>query len=115
MGVTPLDWACITGLRFRGETIRVTPGSVSADDAMRILGFDAGDITRNSIKASALKGGPGFYEETCGGQALDQRRRRLLLYLLVSCFFPNNSSRFPFDYAALVDFPDGQADRKSVV
>ena len=40
-------------------------------------------------------------------QEIFRRRRRLLLYLIMSCFLSNNGTLFPAAYVWMVDFPDG--------
>ena len=105
LGVTPFEWAIITGLRFGGVPVQTREGTV--ENVERVLGISRYEIRDRRIPGSSLSGGPYFYTiEVEDEQELFRRRRHLLFYLIVSCFLRNNGTLFPDSYVGMVDFLD---------
>ncbi|KAF7124135.1 hypothetical protein RHSIM_Rhsim12G0165100 [Rhododendron simsii] len=66
LGVMPLDWAVITGIRFGGDPVRCLPSSVTSADVTRVLGINSNVIKEHRLSASALRGEDGFFRSVLG-------------------------------------------------
>ena len=68
LGVTPLDWAAITGLRFAGEPVACR--HIGVVEMTIITGIPAESIQGHRVSASVLRGEPGLYTLGAHGHTL---------------------------------------------
>ncbi|KAL7198026.1 hypothetical protein ACSBR2_020529 [Camellia fascicularis] len=92
IGPTPMDWTMITGLRFKGQRIKLNP-KYEMSKALELLGVELEAITDGKIHLSNITP---TVEEVKEAPKSDETKailfRRFFLYFLGSCFLSNNRS-----------------------
>nr|XP_027068652.1 protein MAIN-LIKE 1-like isoform X2 [Coffea arabica] len=92
IGPTPVDWAMVTGLQFKGESIRFNH-QFEMIKALELLGVESAAVTEGKIRLSSIT--PTMEEvkmAPANNEAKSVMFRRLFLYVVASCFFNNNRS-----------------------
>ncbi|XP_027175437.1 protein MAIN-LIKE 1-like isoform X1 [Coffea eugenioides] len=92
IGPTPVDWAMVTGLQFKGESIRFNH-QFEMSKALELLGVESAAVTEGKIRLSSIT--PTIEEvkmAPANNEAKSVMFRRLFLYVVASCFFNNNRS-----------------------
>lgn len=103
IGPTPVDWTMITGLRFKGQCIRLSP-KYQRTRALELLGAGPEAITEGKIRLSSITP---TVEEVKAAPTTDEAKgiifRRLFLYVVGSCFFSNNRSVINYELVQFLE------------
>lgn len=98
LGPTPVDWTMITGIFFGGHPIVLR--AVTAAEARLLL--DLPGIDSASFSSSLLCPSEMAFSAEPAPEHLIFMRRRLVLFVVFSCFCNNNKSTVPLSLVSLV-------------
>ncbi|CAK7324667.1 unnamed protein product [Dovyalis caffra] len=95
IGPTPLAWTVIIGIRFCGDPLN--PSDITSADCAKLLGLEGptGVISEGKVKLDALCPSTLDFSKDPTNDDRDWMFRRLIVYLVGSCFFSGTDLMVP--------------------